>query len=409
MSTSYLRNRLLQAILDKQVTINTDMCQCIYQVTYDARTASRQLSTVLKGKTQPCSYATTLANLGMPLHYLGHGVYGVVGKVCTDITCRFQYAIKMIPYHTIEIFGSTDNPKRPENLEVTIIRRLNQQLLYPKITPHITCYIQNVQCDGIIALWDKGTYSDYDAFVGLGTLTEFTERKYQNSAQVLIVEFCEQGDLTRVIKHHLDTDTMTPDLMSVLYFQMVYTLAHIQRIIPNFRHNDCTTNNWLVQTDENYDAAHERFYAYHFDKRVYLIPVIPYQLKLWDFGMSNITGEMENLEIKVMENNNFGYRNTPNQSYDLHHLTNILLTYFTQLIRVFGWDHGLIVLWRHVVPRNFRGHRSHNTYQFRLVPNIELVTPHTILTTDNYLTQSFAVDPSRLQSISVVESFGETK
>lgn len=84
--------------------------------------------------------------------------------------------------------------------------------------------------------------------------------------------------------------------MQIIIFQVLYTLIQIKKIFPTFIHNDLNPSNILVQIDNNYNENIDKYYIYHFENQYYLIPVLPFQIKLWDFGLSQITGIIDNIE-----------------------------------------------------------------------------------------------------------------
>ena len=130
------RTKLIENIINGKIKIDYNVCECVYDIT---------LKTTRNGKPEACTYQQIiLANLGYTLKSIGHGSYGIAGKVCATPDCSLNYSIKVSMYNPS--YGAIDDPDRPENLQVSILRRLNDEILFTNMSPHIVLYIQHFNC-----------------------------------------------------------------------------------------------------------------------------------------------------------------------------------------------------------------------------------------------------------------------
>lgn len=395
------RSDLIDNILNGNIIIDQHVCNCIYKVII-IDNGEKEFISNFNGKDEPCDYKTILYNLDYGLYYLGIGASGFVAQVQSRNDYRLKYALKIIMYENFEEFGEIDNPNRAENLEVTILKILNQRILLPKISPHIILYIQDFRCSGIPVLWAKDKSSKFELY-----LRRLDDQYYMDHSIVLISELAEFGSLEDI----LNKNKLSEFDLTVIYFQFIYTLAQIQRIIPGFRHNDMYLSNILVQEDKNYER--NKYYVYYYQSRYYFVPVTPIQIKFWDFETSNIIGETRNVREFVMTAEEDGYRHTYNNYYDLHLFTNMLLVKIKEEKKPRGINidnSELVKLFEIVVPIEYYGLNTENTSGGRLLPDIEYITPDKLLQTRNYVSGMFKKDLADIYSNfvkdHVVDAFG---
>lgn len=126
-----------------------------------------------------------------------------------------------------------------------------------------------------------------------------------------------------------------PDVvLKVVVFQVVYTLAALQQYIEAFRHNDCSTNNVLVQIDGTESPAVTRAVSYlvHGDARPFLVPDLGVSVAVADFdfvsgGKVLVPGLKPGLTLKNRKvRDKSAYNRDPtfinpssNQSYDVQY------------------------------------------------------------------------------------------
>lgn len=406
ISTQYLfnnttfRTQLINNILNGAITIDTQTCKCIYQVKpKDSNNQNKSLNDMylsinLNQKQEPdhCSYATTLANLGFSLEYIGSDAYSFTTKVCEDDQCSLTYALKMIPYMNQDNVYSKDldNPNRPENIELEMIKKLNMKFLYTRITPHILCYIQDFKCNGMPNLWDTKDNHIFAQYV--------SNHVHTNKTIILLTEMAKYGSLEQFILTHLTL--INHDWLLNIVFQFIYTLAQIQTKYPGFRHNNCYIANLLLQQANDYVDG--KYYIYYYNG-MYFKLATPYQIKLTDFDMSNINGITNNQRFNDYTPDEFGYRNNNNQYYDLHLFVNTLLTLIDQ---EFEHLNSITDILQTIVPIKYQGISKPNTLQYsRLIPDIQFTTPHQVLI-NHFQNSSLQIDLDQMDSNLIIESYG---
>ena len=276
LAASRLRTQLINNILTGKIRIDQNICNCIFEIDEDGEFHD---NLDLQSRAQTCSYATTLNNLGDSIHYVSSGADGLILKVCQGGDCALNYAIK--------IFNPSN--AKPGN-EIHILRTLNEKVLLTNLSPHIILYIQDFECKGIPMLWFKGVTREYD---------DYYKRELKNTtSHVLIFEFAENGNLLDYIGNLNVRD------MTIIYFQILYTLLQIKSIFPRFRHRDLHSANILLQKDDNFTTQREQYYVYRYSQSYYLIPVLPILIKISDFERSTLQAEAAD-EYENFDLNNF--------------------------------------------------------------------------------------------------------
>ena len=102
--------------------------------------------------------------------------------------------------------------------------------------------------------------------------------------------------------------------MTVLIFQILYTLSTISYYFPGFKHNDLHLKNFLVA---KFTAKGNLLYKIKFKNHkkytFYKIPNLGFQIRLWDFDWSSIKDEIYNPKLK-------NYSNISNNFNDMFHI-----------------------------------------------------------------------------------------
>jgi hypothetical protein len=114
---------------------------------------------------------------------------------------------------------------------------------------------------------------------------------------------------------------LTSYQLRVILFQIVYTLAAIQKIFPSFRHNDLHLSNVLVQKldTQQLPRGTNNYCIYYLGKeqeKKFFHDVVrcPFRILLWDMYFSSI-GDVETLAPPRSSRSNVA-----NKYYDLHKL-----------------------------------------------------------------------------------------
>ena len=104
------------------------------------------------------------------------------------------------------------------------------------------------------------------------------------------------------------------DMVRDLIFQVVYTLACLQRLVPGFRHNDLSSNNVLVRRRKSGPGSCHA--SYDFEGTVYVTHT-PYFAALSDFDFTHARGQPELSNERVLRGT-YGIGAEDNASYDTH-------------------------------------------------------------------------------------------
>ncbi len=183
---------------------------------------------------------------------LGSGGYETVYKYCRDNNCKIGYAVKKIT----TVHGDLYNPDNPLWSSVRIGYLLNLFVL-SNTTPHIILTFGNFQCN----------IEGNNIFVVITSLAD--------------------GDLSSII------NTLSELELTVIIFQIIYTIAAIQTMYPNFKHNDLSMFNvFYKKTDLS-----EKYYEYIIGDMIFTIPNVGYRILIADFDLSIINGLIENMNV----------------------------------------------------------------------------------------------------------------
>jgi hypothetical protein len=441
------RNNLIDKILNGLIHIDTNFDQCIKQYFVrddnDLNDSDNIENDLINNLDQKNNYAKILTDLGYRISYLGQGNCGFSFSICQIENQLNGYALKMIVFSDNPKYGSFNDPNRPENMEIFMIKKLNEEILLPKISPHINLYIRDFTCDGLLTLYAKNNQKlsmEYRSFL-LNLESDDEEKKNAyivNRSNLLISELAVFGSLDSYLNKY--EKTITNDIISIIYFQVIYTFAQIEKVLPGFRHNDCHLSNILAQIDQNYllNTNKDKFYIYAYDDHFYKVPVIQIQSKLWDFFFSNIAEQTNNPALNVFSVEKWGLRNNDNHYYDLHMFTNAIFKFIID----FHSDEGLIGVsycsefidfLKRVVPEKYRGFYCYQNqpkiqtpkkYSMvdlnimtesnesciinngRLIVDDHYTTAKFVLTNDQYIKNKYETSLNQIQIEQIVDSYG---
>ena len=99
--------------------------------------------------------------------------------------------------------------------------------------------------------------------------------------------------------------------LRAMIFQVVYTLAALQKLFPGFRHNDLSTNNVLVKK-----LRSKAVLAYGFEGQTFYTAV-PLMTALSDYDFTHVPGHAQLSNERVMHGK-YRVDGRPNDSYDTH-------------------------------------------------------------------------------------------
>jgi hypothetical protein len=264
-------------------------------------------------------FGKAIEDLGGKLLYIKSGSTGHTFKgVHLPPNNNLQsYAVKVVAYPKKENYGDMYNIKRPENVELLMIRLLSQFVI-EKATPHIVLPITtfNTSIKPFLKLTeDKIVESKkFDMFID-----KYKKGEYYNNVSVLISEWANAGDLLDYIRKNYKTFKVKE--WRTIFFQFLSVLAVIQTKYPGFRHNDLKANNLLVHLIETSEG---KKHLYEINDQSYILPSMGFHLKLWDFDFASIHNVIDNAKVDAEWTNKINISSEQNRYYDVHYFFNTL-------------------------------------------------------------------------------------
>lgn len=257
------------------------------------------------------------------LRHLGSGVYNDVYEIVDrpDVVLRLSYFNEDVLSRVISL---KENLKRAIRQKVAShIQRYTQAiknhidedpitveskimditnaLIARKVSPHYVEKFSSMECRGF---FDRMRAQKKIPKKRLESSNKnATGQKYNYNSISIVRRY--SSDITTFVK----TMRMTDQILAVVIFQVMYSLAALQRYISNFRHNDLSTNNVFISVDDK-PPKNIEYAAYTIGKSdtVYL-PCIGVHAALADYdfasggkvrvpGMESLS-PIRNVKVKV--------------------------------------------------------------------------------------------------------------
>ena len=188
------------------------------------------------------------------------------------------YVIKQIRYRKKYDGDDFNNILRRENLELFIIKLLSyfviNDICYHFVLP-ITV-IRGTDCSNI----------------------KYDKKKFFDKSLYVHTEYINYGDFLNLI----ETKRYNSTFYRIIFFQIIHTLAIIQKYFPGFKHNDMVPGNILIEKVN----VHQKYIKYVFKNNTYFLPNIGFIVKIWDFEFATIPNLVENsynIESNSYDNN----------------------------------------------------------------------------------------------------------
>jgi len=273
-------------------------------------------------------------------------------------------AIECKPQFLISVYFC--NHGKYQLTDIKIAQLLNEHAI-EKITPHIllpyTAFITEIK--PFVNLIDKNIVNKKDKQYKK-LIKNYHDNKYRDIGTVLISEIATEGDLLNFIKNNYRTFSIKT--WKILFFQVVSTLAVIQNTLPSFLHDDFTSGDILLTKVKK--KKKNRKFMYVINKNKYIVPIIEYQIKLWNFDSSSMS-------IK----NNHSY----NKYRDLHYFCNALIDKY-QYLNMSYIPSEVVQFLTRIVPNKYKTGK-HVTASGHIKNNIEYTTPNKVLTKDRFFNE----------------------
>lgn len=320
------------------------------------------------------------SNMNVKLNYIKSGTTGHTFKAVSKQDRSIAFAVKVCAYPKDE-YGGINNASRPENAELRMLKLLSY-FVVKKISPHFILpmttfnssikHFVNVERTGININEEKNEM--YRKFI-----ERYKEGELDDLVSVLVCEWCNAGDLLDYIRKNYKSISLSQ--WTVIFFQILYTLAVVHDKYPAFRHNDMKANNILIRQTEKTEGH----YSYKFDAYQFIVPHIGMQIGIWDFDFACIDGIIENNKVNADWARKINITSKENKYYDVHYFFNTLIStrFFPQFYEEGCVPQQIIEFIHRIVPEKFRGYNTGYTHKKgRILINEEYTTPYKIITTD---------------------------
>jgi mRNA-degrading endonuclease YafQ of YafQ-DinJ toxin-antitoxin module len=217
-----------------------------------------------------------------PKKKIGAGQYGTVFKYCFDEDCQIGYAIKKLIVDDIDDELNSDS-QLYASLRIGYLLNL---FVISNMTPHIILTLGDFQC------------------------------KIKDIASHIIISSLEDGDLSKIFKN-----LSVEECRNVL-FQIIFTLATIQSVFPEFRHNDLKyTNIFYRKTVISPDS----YLIYKIKDKIFKLPDIGITVFIADFDLSCIPETINNKSVPFCTDfNEYNLSDAYNPYYDLAFLLYVM-------------------------------------------------------------------------------------
>jgi hypothetical protein len=164
------------------------------------------------------------------------------------------------------------------------------------VSPHFVAVHVSRDCDGLAERLRPLLAAR------LRTLTE-AQRRHNN------VSFMERFDAN--VTRYLLLGDLSDAVLCGLIFQIVYTLAALQKLLPGFRHNDLSTNNVLLR------YVPQRTVAYQFESHHFAV-CLPVWVAMSDYDFTHVPGHRTLSNERILGGKYPQMSASDNPSYDTH-------------------------------------------------------------------------------------------
>jgi hypothetical protein len=216
--------------------------------------------------------------------------------------------------------------------------------LIDKHTPHIVGMFKHYQMIDLASIFTEDC-SDIDTIILAGkTLprpskhslfstycrlySDYKKGLISQIGSVIVIEYCPQNfnNFMNLIERSQDIKV----LVHRIIFQIIYTLAIIQKKYPGFVHNDLFLRNVLIDEIFGYDT--NIVIEYKFNNVSFYLPANGYYVKINDFGYSVNPGYISSPLDKTIERNPSTFSTNWESNNPKRDIYNFLTTFFIKII-----------------------------------------------------------------------------
>ena len=313
------------------------------------------------------------------IHYKGSGGFPSehAFRAISNVDKKFVCSVSVYPISNEE-YGGFNDPANPiyvnikmaellskfgEEHQIPFLKR-SMQVFYTGIEQFID--IKNsdyIFCDETLSLL-------YELF--------FINRRNNLHNKVLIVledRWFENNLIDKIYKECID---ITSERLTVIIFQILYTLASIHITYPSFRHNDLDAADIMI----NDVVTDNKDYTYFIGNHKFVVPNVGVQIGLTNFHFSCIKDLVENNKVNNEWCARLGISSKENKYYDIHHFFNTFLRpiYSKALSRMAQEE--TVNFMHRVVPEKYRNGSKYVHKRGRILVNTEYSTPYDVIMKD---------------------------
>lgn len=364
--------------------------------------ASQDIRTIINKKTH--DFYKVINDIGGKLKYIKSGSTGHTfrGEI-VEKGAIINYALKVVAYAKRERYGDIVDVRRPENAELMMIRLLSYFVVNKK-TPHIVLpigtFYTNIEPFVNLVEADCIDKNDKNSRKYLEFVEKYKKNMYHDSVSILISEWANRGDLIGFIRNYYKQFTTLH--WKSIFFQILSVLAVIQYKFPSFRHNDLKCNNILVHKI----SQNGKLRKYTICKKIYTVPNIGYQIKLWDFDFACIPGIVENAKVNAEWTDEINVKPIQNRYYDMHYFFNTLIKrgFFPELMQDPFIDKEIKDFVNRIVPLKYQTGNLVSD-KGRILINDEYLTPDIVLKTDPFFEEFRNYKPNKNLNKSEIKKY----
>lgn len=219
-----------------------------------------------------------------------------------------NYVYKVVPYYTKKSYQA----KRSNNdqKEIEIYKILTDEFILKNKTPHIVGYYDNYkiklssvfdECPSLKEEFlkdNKKLFKDRIDKIKCQLKKDYINKQIKKSADVVVIEKCPdtiQHFLSKIIaSNNKNKYKELAQMIDIISFQIIFTLAVIQNRYPSFVHNDFFLRN-IMGIIQKYKS--NEYNEYKFKNKTFYLPVNGLSVKINDFGLTLAKPNMISTEI----------------------------------------------------------------------------------------------------------------
>jgi len=206
-----------------------------------------------------------------------------------------KYVFKIVPFEKKRSFEKIR--KNKDQIEINNYKILTNEFILKNKTPHIVRYYDKYKMN-ITKIFNncptiKDILTKKKAFDNKNKTVCNLKKLYQNKlikqvADVIVLEKCPdtiQDYLGKLIKSNKRNKyKLIAENIDIISFQVIFTLAIIQKKFPSFVHNDFFLRNIMGNIIKDKSNKYNKYNKYQFKNKTFYLPVNGLSIKINDFG-----------------------------------------------------------------------------------------------------------------------------